>query len=88
MDTIAAIGRFDLKNGISKMIVGSATTYTFQLVKNGSATLLGSMDDENWTTIAEMTATVDTPDSFVCTHTWRYLKADITGSAILWGNRG
>jgi hypothetical protein len=85
---IQSLGRFELKNGVSKVVEGMTTTYTFQLIGDGDAMLYGSLDDKHWTLIAEMSATTANPDSFVGQHTWRYLKAAITGTAVLYGNRG
>lgn len=88
LEQIESIGRFELKNGVSKVVVGSGTTYTFQLIGNGSATLYGSLDGENWVWIARMESTTAESDSFTGDHTWRYLKADIVGTATFYGNRG
>ena len=85
---IESLGRFELKHGVSRFVIGTATTYTFQLVGDGEAKLYGSLDDEHWTLIAELSATSAIPDSFVAQHTWRYLKAEITGTSLLYGNRG
>lgn len=88
MEQILSQGRFELKHNIPKMVVGSGSTYTFQLVGNGSATVYGSLDGENWNWVVEMTSTQENADSAVLTHTWRYLKVMASGDVKLWGNRG
>jgi len=88
IEQIESIGRFELKNGVPKVVVGSGTSYTCQLIGDGSAVLYGSMDAKNWVWIARMESTADESDSFTGDHAWRYLKCDIAGTAIFYGNRG
>ena len=88
MESIESLGRFELKHDVLRNIIGPATTYTFQLTGDGTAKIYGSLDAVNWVWMAEMTSTNQESDSFAGQHTWRYMKAEITGDAKLYGNRG
>lgn len=74
MNTITTNQLFALDAEPCEML-GNFTLYTYQTLGTGTGTVSGSNDGTNWVQIASFS----NADSAIAQHSWRYLKADLSG---------
>lgn len=65
-------------------ITGQGNTFTYQVTGTGSATIFGSNNNNDWTSLTD--APLIAPNSLVLIHSWQFIKVE--GDATVFVSRG
>lgn len=62
-------------------ITGQGSTFTYQITGNGTASIYGSNNGNDWVSLTD--GPIVAPDSMVVVHSWSYIKIDGTATVIV-----